>query len=39
MSTLRKIYAFCNEHITWDFGPAVNAQLTSIWRSIGDLLF
>ena len=39
MNALQKIYLFCNQHINWDFGPSVNAQLSSIWHSIGDLLF
>ena len=39
MNFFQSLYVFFNEHVTWNFGPAINKELSDIWHKIGALLF
>ena len=39
MNFFQALYIFFDEHVTWNFGPSINAELSAIWRYIGSLLF
>ena len=34
MGFLYGVYKFLDKHVNWDFGPAVNAELSKIWQGI-----
>ena len=39
MNFIQKVYLFCNQHITWDFGPELNAKFSRLWRELGALIW